>query len=102
MFYLTGGKHGGFEGLQTWLTKAESSKVVSKIDYAILLDDLSSNDLVFQLHNLDETSQERVSQFAHVRIISTILLYQDLKRVAELQNTKTEIFNSDKILFGIL
>ena len=55
LFYLTSSKSFNYEGFQTWVSKAENSRIVSKIEYAIFLDSLaSSNDLNLQIYNADK------------------------------------------------
>lgn len=89
LFYLTSSKSFGYEGFQTWASKAENSRVVSRIEYAIMLDSLaSSNDLTLQIYNADK---------------DTGSLHEALKKLSEMSlhyNVNTQIIRNDAHLFN--
>jgi len=89
LFYLTSSKSFGYEGFQTWVNKAENSRVVGRIEYAIFLDSLaSSNDLNLQIYNPEK---------------DTGSLHEGLKKLSEMAvhyKVNTQVIRNDAVLFN--
>jgi hypothetical protein len=64
---LTSSKAFKYEGLQTWLNKAETSKVVSRIEYALLLDSISSEKTLNLATFNEDTNKDAVENALRVK-----------------------------------
>lgn len=59
---MTSSRNFRYEGLEAWLQKAENSRIVNKIEFAIFLDSLAERDnLNLQLVNVDQNNNEAIN-----------------------------------------
>ena len=67
LFLLTSSRNFNYEGLGAWLQKAENSRIVNKIEFAIFLDSLAERDnLNLQLVNVDQSNNEAINNVLKV------------------------------------
>lgn len=90
IFYLTSAKSFNYEGLNIWLTKAENLRIVNKIEFALVLENLStSKDFQVSIHNVDENSRLKVNGITQI-----------LQKVAQYHKLTTNSQESTESLLG--
>jgi len=85
LFYLTGSRTYDYEGLNIWMSRPENSKVVSRIETAIFLDSLGSNDtLNVNLYNTEELEHDFLQGEIIERFNQTTKLYDIRTNLAKI------------------
>ena len=88
---MTSSRTFNYEGLEIWLQKAENSRIVNKIEFAVFLDSLAQRDsLNLQLINADQTSDN----------LSNIL--KSLQQVSKTYDTPVQLIQTHSHLLSKL
>jgi len=90
LFYLTSASNFKYEGLQLWLNKAENAKIVGKIEYAIFLNSIASEqDLKLYLLNTEVLNPENSYQ-----------IFQKLNQTSNAFNKNVKIVSTSETMFS--
>jgi len=63
IFFLTSSRTFNYEGFETWLNKAENSRIVNRIEYALFLDSLAGrNTLNLNVYNSNQETNTNLPE----------------------------------------